>query len=64
MRYDDVLTVAEVGLGPRRQDDLAVGLAALGEGEGQGGRAADNLPRAAQRETAEQRFSTENLTTG
>ncbi len=40
-----VLTVAEVGLGPRREDHLAVRLAALGEGERERGRAADDLPR-------------------
>ncbi len=37
------LTVAEVGLSPRSEGRLAIALAALGEGERQGGRAADDL---------------------
>ncbi len=44
VKQSKALTIAEVGLGPRRQGRLAVALAALGEGEGQRGRAAHNLP--------------------
>ena len=44
-----ILTITEVGLGPGREDDLAVSLTALGEGKRQGGRAADNLPTETQR---------------